>query len=645
MSNLITEKEEQTTYQESIEQSENGDQIENAGSSEETTVPVSQWSETLPLHLQWCADNNILVLPEIIVYRHNNPGLRQPDYWDYCIKNVANDPKYMCEYIREHPDDKWTISLTCAQLVMIEIVSEQGKQSLAAFEEEWGALNTFKFVVGQGIERYFFRIVHHAAHLDAKKIDRLEILPGVIASGQGCTITVSSKTISKMKSSGVITTIPYGLESIILEKAWANIDDKESVRAYRIAYRGERSDATLKARREARRLAVEDERFIPDLIQSDLLNAPPSGPPIFLRGPSQGEFGEMFGKSGSGKTYWVLETAIGLATGKPIIDAFAPGRKYRVAYMHMEDNTGRLKERYQFIGGLYEPSGTEIKDPDFGVRTLGSRVTTSDIEKVLNKSLFFVRAESELYAHRPQKDEDGNMYGEGIAETRWFLALERFIEERNIEVVIIDTLSQAAAMKQESDNSEMRVITNSMANLAERKNVVIILVHHSSQSGAEVVSQFSSRGATSLPGRCKWVCQLVADDADNKVQIHVLKRSYGSRVTAVNLERVEGGALQQIPWPENPDVEDVSVEDVLEWLMDWIRDHPDAPIPYTLHRNNANATEMINKLKSKFMIKDGRNALLAARDLGITSSTLTKKEVTGVDRHKMVALCLKVPEK
>lgn len=281
------------------------------------------------------------------------------------------------------------------------------------------------------------------------------------------------------------------------------------------------------------------------LTPSDVLNAPEPSAPIFGGGPVRGTLAELVSESGRSKSYQALTWAISVACGETVQQSFTPADSGPVLFVSYEDSPAVMRYRVNRIADLVPGLGDAAHE---AIRAGRLQFYTD-----LSGPLFQTEA-----------------YGT-TAPTDLYRELEKVVSQTRPVLVVIDPLSGAASLRDENSNSEVGIVAAHLANLAQRHNTVVLLVHHSSKAGAAGASQHSARGASSLACRARWIAQITPpkatpDGNSDKLELTVVKDSYHKLLSPVILVRVDGGALREDSGTRDPLT-------VAETIRAWLENH------------------------------------------------------------------------
>ena len=153
--------------------------------------------------------------------------------------------------------------------------------------------------------------------------------------------------------------------------------------------------------------------------------------------------------------------------------------------------------------------------------------------------------------------------------TETFAGLEEAMKRERPTLVVVDPLSGAWMLRNESDNAEVHECARRLADLAESCGAAVLALHHVNKSGRGTFELASLRGASSLGARARWAMQLRR--AENGVEARIVKHNHGLIPEPVHLRRLDGGALTE-------DEAAVTVKDyeaLAAAISEWIQVHPD----------------------------------------------------------------------
>ena len=242
--------------------------------------------------------------------------------------------------------------------------------------------------------------------------------------------------------------------------------------------------------------------------------------PEILPGLARGEVCILSAPGGTGKSFFLLEAALGFASGKKTVFP-ADVRPMKTLYLGCQDDLTRLHNRMVDILNAFPEARTAI----------GS-----------NLDICFYKG------RRPAL-----VVGETIQE-RVVEDLKKLCTGR--EVVILDPLSKMHACK-ENDNYQMDLLTDVLCMVAEETQCTLILAHHSGKSevtdtDGKKKKGLNSRGASSIIDGVRLGLYLVQEDKKPRevetVSLRWQKINNGAKPDDIIYKRY-GGVLIPPWWP------------------------------------------------------------------------------------------------
>lgn len=260
---------------------------------------------------------------------------------------------------------------------------------------------------------------------------------------------------------------------------------------------------------------------------------------MILQGLFKGDWGLVVGKGGLGKTTFLLNVCICLASGKPFAPIVPEGQPpRRVLYLDFESNPQRLQEQFLKV----------------------CEQLTDDENLLVDENLQWA-FEPEIAGH-PWR----------MTDPQALKNLAKYIQQHKIDFVIVDTVSQAAALNDENNNAEVqRKIVVPIRRLVKYCDIGMLLVHHEGKGKTQTGihdTQYRARGASALMDAARYQITLLPFSQDNRGLIEVVNsKDKGYRFDKVTMSRNEAThwfSLVQSPPPKPaPKVEDLII-DVLE---------------------------------------------------------------------------------
>jgi hypothetical protein len=181
-----------------------------------------------------------------------------------------------------------------------------------------------------------------------------------------------------------------------------------------------------------------------------------------------------------------------------------------------------------------------------------------------------------------------------VEETETWRGLAAKIKKTQPGVVIVDPVALAVETTNENDNSEQSKIAKRFIDLVKGTSTGLVLVHHTSQSGAKSADQYSARGATSLTNnsRCAW--QLTRTEDGLGVLCSNVKQSYGPRLPQVMLERLPGGVLAEVS------AVGCSPAELADPVLAWFEDHSGETCLYDVQQHRGKAKPLFESIKADY---------------------------------------------
>lgn len=222
-----------------------------------------------------------------------------------------------------------------------------------------------------------------------------------------------------------------------------------------------------------------------------------------------------------GKSTFIRNSSLALATGAEFQPAVERGEPRRVLLLNLEGSAGWFQN---------------------DLRVMTRDFTSREIELV---------RENFLPAHAPLLD------GEQMTLSRHMRALEGATRARGgVDVLIVDTASAAFSIRNENDNAEVaNCVMKPLVKLARRLNCLAVLVHHvgkaKAEEGAAREQAHRGRGASAWGDFSTSIFNLDADPNDKeRVTVTCAKRKNGGdyeRVLRLDRERRWFRATDETP--------------------------------------------------------------------------------------------------
>jgi hypothetical protein len=208
---------------------------------------------------------------------------------------------------------------------------------------------------------------------------------------------------------------------------------------------------------------------------------------MVLQGLYKGEWGLVIGIGSVGKTTLLLDICVALTAGRPFAPIIPAGNQpKRILFIDFEGPDFKLQKHVRLIRQALTPTENAL----------------------VGKNLHLV-VEPEI------KGQPWRM-----TDRQSLLNLAAFIKQKQIDLVIVDTLSQAAQLRDENSNAEVQQkIVLPIRRLVRHCDVAMLMVHHEgrgkNQDGAHD-TQYRGRGATSLMDASRY--QISAIPADKNIR-------------------------------------------------------------------------------------------------------------------------------
>ena len=216
-------------------------------------------------------------------------------------------------------------------------------------------------------------------------------------------------------------------------------------------------------------------------------------PEMIIQGLFRGDWGLMIGIGSVGKTTFMHNVCISLAAGRPFIPIIPAGQKpRRILYLDFESNPWRLQKQVGLLRDWLTPGENDLVDKNlhFAIepQTAGGPWRMTDKQSLLN--------------------------------------VAKYIQEQKIDLLVIDTVAQAALLNDENSNSEVQnKIVTPMRRLVRHCDVAVLLLHHEGKGKTlkgENYTQYRARGASALMDGARYQITLMPRDKDKKDPIEVI---------------------------------------------------------------------------------------------------------------------------
>ena len=335
---------------------------------------------------------------------------------------------------------------------------------------------------------------------------------------------------------------------------------------------------------------------------------------LFYNGIYRARYSLMGGASNAGKSYLALMAGISLATGRKMIEPFAPRKRGRVLMLSGEDDAAVIKQRALDTAKRYNV----------------------DLD---GAPIDFVDQVSPLI--------EFDSYSTATFTPAW-KSLEK--QCANYDLVIIDPLAAWFAVNAENPGGDLSKIGNALAELAKRTGAAILLTHHTSKQGTFTLSQNSLRGHTGLYTPSRWIA-IIARPSDSDLgnwgkgkesavdylRFVVDKNSYGPNTGAeIVLRRGHGGVL------EDSDVKADRYRDIAQALQTILREDEDLHLTEReIIRGNGGLAKQVQAAVDDLVGKTKGPDRERGIKVGIDAGMLEIREIStkGKPRREVCAKC------
>jgi hypothetical protein len=266
-------------------------------------------------------------------------------------------------------------------------------------------------------------------------------------------------------------------------------------------------------------------------------------PEMILQGLYKGEWGLVVGIGSVGKTTLLLDICVSLAAGRGFASIVPTGNPpRRILFVDFEGPEFKLQKHVRII-----------------------RQSLTPAENALAGQNLYLVVEPEI-GGRPWRLTDKDS----------LLNLAAFVKKYNIDLVIIDTLSQASNLRDENSNAEVQQkVVLPIRRLVKHCDISMLLVHHEGrgkqQDGASDM-QYRGRGATALMDASRYQIAAVPLDKNVRETIKVVNsknKGEGFEPVTLTLDKITRWFSEYQPGisPAPPPLEE-SIIQVLEGSSD-----------------------------------------------------------------------------
>lgn len=251
-----------------------------------------------------------------------------------------------------------------------------------------------------------------------------------------------------------------------------------------------------------------------------------------------GKAAAIIAPGGSSKSQWLLQLAVGVASGLPVADHWEIGEPGSVLVFFAEDDEDEIHRRFKRItdhltmeGHARELQG--IEDRLYIYSTIGTNTLLT------------------------KRDTSGEVSPTGIVQ-RILLMAEQI---NDLKLIVLDPASRFRGGEENSNEDATRFV-EALETLAKQSGATVMIAHHTnkgSYSQDHEPGQGASRGASALTDGLRWQMNLgrltpaqlssigaSKDQGGQYVAATVTKTNYSAFPAPVLLERLDGGYLTAI---------------------------------------------------------------------------------------------------
>lgn len=217
------------------------------------------------------------------------------------------------------------------------------------------------------------------------------------------------------------------------------------------------------------------------------------------------DIGVIYGPSGLGKTFVVIDLIVSACMGKSFANFFKIKKSLKVAYFAGEGVSG-LPERFK------------------------AAVNHHEIDDLANFTFYDLTPQ--LFA----KDSSETMLN--------FLKEHKLNEEKPFDIIFIDTLHSATVGANENDGKDTGVILSMCKEAMKELKCSVVLVHHTNKNAT------SERGHSSLRGACDFMIEVCASSGRSHIKCAKLKDGKAWQPIGFDLCDTEDYKSAHVEWKE-----------------------------------------------------------------------------------------------
>lgn len=244
--------------------------------------------------------------------------------------------------------------------------------------------------------------------------------------------------------------------------------------------------------------------------------------PGLLPDPEWVRYGILTAQGGTGKSTLLLQTLMGLGSGRQIAEMWKPTAPTQVIYFAGEDPAPPIWHRVNAIGAITGYTSEEIA--------------------AVERNVHIIEAMGNLHALQLMTF-DGQNYVPN-AQVIELLAEHKRKHLPECKLVVFDTLSRFAPDAERSNELAGHFVA-SIESLAAKIGVMILIAHHTSKRTAGDLNIQASRGASTLTENARLAINMAPTTQHNIIDFSVSKFSYGATTNrALQFVRGAGGVLR-----------------------------------------------------------------------------------------------------
>lgn len=253
---------------------------------------------------------------------------------------------------------------------------------------------------------------------------------------------------------------------------------------------------------------------------------------------SLGKAGAVIAPGGSSKSQWLLQLAVGVATGIPVADHWEIGETGSVLVFFAEDDQDEIHRRLHRIVQHLQRSGH-----------------SADLNAIQNRLFIFSTIGREMLLTRRSAS------GEVTTTERVSSISDLAAQLLDLKLIVLDPASRFRGGEENSNEDATRFV-EALETLAKQTQASVLIAHHTNKGSYSAESepgQGASRGASALTDGLRWQMNLSTPKMEqlkaigeptsrsrNFVVASVTKTNYSAFPAPVMMERLDGGYLSVV---------------------------------------------------------------------------------------------------